>query len=164
METIVGDITHEKCMLNFFKNSLDLNKFTSNFTSIINQLRPINWIHFCIINEHLQHKADSVYNFQYRLLQQIKSEFFNVLIIHYFSDWASCQYKNYKNMGNLCHHKCDFGFDAEWNFFVTAHGKSPRDGISGINKKLLYKASLQRLSNDQILTSQSIYTFCKSDI
>jgi hypothetical protein len=119
---------------------------------------------FCIISDHLKHNADSVFSFQSRLLQQIKSEFPNVLTIHYFSDGASSQYKNYKNMVNLCYHKSDFGLDAEWNFFATAHGKSPCDGIGGTIKRLVYKASLQRPSNDQILTPQSMYTFCKSNI
>ena len=119
---------------------------------------------FCIISDHLQHNSDSVFTFQTRLLEQIKSEFPNVSTIHYFSDGASSQYKNYKNMVNLCYHKSDFELDAEWNFFATAHGKSPCDGIGGTIKRLVYKTSLQRPSNDQILTPQSMYTFCESNI
>lgn len=35
--------------------------------------------------------------------------------IIYFSDCASSQYKNKKNIVNICHHKSDFGLEAEWN-------------------------------------------------
>ena len=34
----------------------------------------------------------------------------------YFSDGAASQYKNCKNVVNLCHHEEDFGISAEWHF------------------------------------------------
>ena len=53
----------------------------------------------------------------------------NVSKIEYFSDGCVAQYKNRYNFVDLCMHKRDFGFDAEWNSFATAHGKSPCEGI-----------------------------------
>jgi hypothetical protein len=64
--------------------------------------------------------------------------------ILYFSDGCAGQYKNCKNFINLCHHKEDFGIEAEWNFFATSHGKGPCDGVGGTVKRLAAKASLQR--------------------
>ena len=58
-------------------------------------------------------------------------------------------------------HKSDFGFDAEWNFFATAHGKSPCDGIGGNIKRVSANESLKRIHNDQILYPEEMYNFCK---
>ena len=45
---------------------------------------------------------------------------------------------------NLCHHSVDFGFEAEWHFLATSHGKGPCDGVGGLLKMMATKASLQR--------------------
>ena len=71
-----------------------------------------------------------------RVLQQLSR-------ILYFTDGAASQYKNYKNLSNLCHHGKDHGNEAEWHFFATSHGKSPCDGIGGTVKRLVARASLQ---------------------
>ena len=65
--------------------------------------------------------------------------------VFYFSDGCAGQYKNCKNFMNLCHHSVDFGFEAEWHFFATSHGKGPCDGVGGLLKRMATKASLQRL-------------------
>ena len=59
--------------------------------------------------------------------------------LHYFSDGCAGQYKNFKNFLNMCHHKQDFGLEAEWTFFATSHGKSPCDGIGGFVKRYIAK-------------------------
>ena len=84
--------------------------------------------------------------------------------IHYFTDGCAGQYKNKNNLINLCHHEDDFGLAAEWNFFVTSHGKSACDSIGGTVKRLVTKASLQRPYNDQIPTSDAIINFCNDNI
>ena len=43
----------------------------------------------------------------------------NITRIEYFSDGCAGQYKNFKKFLNLCHHKNDFGLDANWSFVVT---------------------------------------------
>jgi hypothetical protein len=43
--------------------------------------------------------------------------------VYYFSDGASSQYKNCKNLLKLRYHKEDFHVAAEWNFVATSHGK-----------------------------------------
>ena len=64
--------------------------------------------------------------------------------IVYLSDGCGAQYKNYKN---VCCHKNNFAIDAEQGFFVTSHGKSLCDGISGAVKHHTAKMSLQRPLN-----------------
>ena len=63
----------------------------------------------------------------------------------FFSDGTGSQYRNYKAFSNLCHHESDFCLNAEWNFFVTSHGRSPCDGIEGTVKHLVGNASLRSL-------------------
>ena len=84
--------------------------------------------------------------------------------LYYFSDGCAGQYKNYKNFLNLCHHKHDFGLEAEWIFFATSHGKSPCDAIGGIVKRHVTKRCLQRPLNNQILNYKDFLTICKTEI
>ena len=67
--------------------------------------------------------------------------------IVYLSDGCEAQYKNYKNVINVCCHKNNFAIDAEQDFFVTSHGKSLCDAISGAVKGHTAKMSLQRPLN-----------------
>jgi len=77
-----------------------------------------------------------------------------------------------KNL-NLCHHKSDFGIDAEWHFFATSHRKEPCDGLGGTVKQLAARASLQRPYDHQIMKPCQLYewasastivsTYCTTD-
>jgi hypothetical protein len=44
------------------------------------------------------------------------------------SDGAASQYKNRKNVINLCYHKDDSVMVAECHFFAVSHGKGACDG------------------------------------
>ena len=72
----------------------------------------------CIISDDNTHDTNFVYQVQVILVQYIKENYPNIVKLHYFSDGCSAQYKNYKNFINLCHHKEDYGLDAEWVFFL----------------------------------------------
>ena len=82
--------------------------------------------------------------------------------MEYFSDGCAAQYKNRYNFANLCMHMQDFGLNAEWNFFATAHGKSPCDGIGGIVKRATAVESLKRTRINQIMTPEEMYKFCQN--
>ena len=84
--------------------------------------------------------------------------------VHYFSDGCAKQYKNYKNLLSLCHHKDDFKLAADWSFFATSHGKSACDRVGGTVKRLTARASLQRPISDQILTVDAMFAFCPENI
>ena len=49
-------------------------------------------------------------------------------------------------------------------FFATAHGKSPCDAIGGTVKRLATKSSLQRITENHILTPIQLYKFCKDNV
>ena len=58
----------------------------------------------------------------------------------------------------------DFGIAAEWHFFATSHGKTAADGIAGTLKRLATKASLQRPTDNQILSAEQLFTFATNEI
>jgi len=58
----------------------------------------------------------------------------------------------------------DFEIESTWNFFATSHDKSPCDGIGGTIKRLTARASLQRLTSNQILTAEDMAKFCQDEI
>ena len=104
----------------------------------------------------MHHNTNVVHAFMAKILSHLKSVItFNRVL--YFTDGAASQYKNYKNLKNLCCHKQDFDIDAEWHFFATSHGKSPCDGIGGTVKRLVARASLQAATSDQILTPHQLF-------
>ena len=112
--------------------------------------------------DDLHHDTAMVYSIQKRFLNHIKLHYPNVTKVEYYSDRCAAQYKNKYNFTNLCLHKCDFGFDAEWNFFATAHGKSPCDWIGGNVKRVTPIESLKRTKNNQILTPEEMYHIYQS--
>ena len=76
-------------------------------------------------------------NYQDATMVQISSSDINenfpdVKNVEYFNDGCAGQYKNYKNMHNLCLHQNDFKLEASWCFFATSHEKTLCDGIGGI--------------------------------
>lgn len=82
----------------------------------------------------------------------------------YFSDGAASQYINKKNFINLAYHNSDFQLQAEWHFFVSAHGKGPCDGVGGTLKRLASRASLQRPYTDQLTTPQQLFEWAAANI
>ena len=118
----------------------------------------------CVISDYLKHDTVAVHVFQKHLLAKIKEVVPQVKKVVYFSDGASSQYKNRKNFANLCHHKKDFGLDAEWHFFATAHGKNACDGVGATTKRETARASLQRPYKEQIMTIQQFFEFCDEHI
>ena len=119
---------------------------------------------FCFISDDLEHDTEFVFELQRELVKMLKELLPTITEVQYFSDGCEDQYKNYKNMLNLCRHKEDFGIDATWVFFATSHGKSPCDGIGGTVKRITVRASLQRRYLNQILAVSSMLDFCKTNI
>jgi hypothetical protein len=112
----------------------------------------------------MKHATSTVHAFNTKLLSHLKVVLPKVNKIVYFSDGAASQYKNYKNLVNLCHHEKDHGLTAQWNFFATSHGKSPCDGIGGTVKRLVARASLQATVTDQILTAKQMFDWAYQHI
>lgn len=74
------------------------------------------------------------------------------------------RYKNYKNFINLCYHKDDPGITAERNFFAIGHGENTCDGVDGTVKWLATRATLQRTTDNYILSSKDLYKFSFENI
>ena len=121
---------------------------------------------FTIISENNTHDVISVHLYIKSLIHHLKSVFGpqNVKKLYYFSDGCAGQYKNCKSFLNLCHHKNDFGIDAEWHFFATSHGKGPSDGVGGTIKREAAKESLRRPISNQILTPIDLFNFAKNSL
>ena len=116
-----------------------------------------------MVSDHLQRNANVIHAFLSAVLAQLKT-ILQVSRILYFSDGAASQYKNFKNLTNLCNHVTDFGIEAEWHFFATSHGKGPYDGISGTVKRLVARASLQAATAEQILTPPDLFSWAVTNI
>jgi len=118
----------------------------------------------CIVSDECEHLATTVYCFIQTVVQYLKCTLPSFDYIYYFSDGASAQYKNCKNLTNLCYHQADYGIKAEWNFFATSHGKSPCDGIGGTVKRLAARASLQATETGQILQPKQLFNWAQANI
>lgn len=117
---------------------------------------------FVVISDSLNHDTVAVFTYQKLLIEYLKSNF-TVNKIYYFSDGAPQQFKNYKNVLNIYYHHSNFGIEADWHYFPTAHGKGACDGVGGSVKRTAAKASLQLPPNKQILTAVSLYDWLKND-
>lgn len=118
----------------------------------------------CIVSDIMQHDCNTVHAFIVKALEYVKHKLPTVTKVLYFSDGAASQYKNFKNLINLCHHTKDHDLEAQWHFFATSHGKSPCDGLGGTTKRLVARASLQAPEKDQILTPFQMFTWADQHI
>lgn len=134
------------------------------FTVYYKEGTELKCLSLCVVSDYLQHNTNVVHAFMHKALCHLKTAIQNVTRVIYFTDGAASQYKNYKNLTNLCHHKNDFGIDAEWHFFATSHGKSSCDGIGGTVKRLAARASLQAATCDQILDPQQLFEWASANI
>ena len=120
---------------------------------------------FVVISDCLLHDTVAVYLYQKRLIAHLRETLtFSPKQVFYFSDGAAAQYKNRKNFINLCHHEVDFGIPAQWHFSATSHGKGACDGLGGTVKRLAARASLQRPTDDQIMTPFQLYKWASENI
>ena len=102
-----------------------------------------------------------VYQVQKEIITDLKLCFPYLSHVTYFSDGCADQYKNCKNLYNLCHHKLDYNMDAKRVLFATSHGKQPCYGIGGTLKRLVSNASLQCINNSQIFNPHGMFQYCK---
>ena len=116
-----------------------LHPFVAYFRSSNGDLK---YTSICVISDCLKFDQTAVHCFLTKVVTLLKQRVNIIKTIHYYSDGAPSQSKNYKGLGNLCHHRLDHGIDAVWNFCATSHGKSACDGIGGTVKQLGTNASL----------------------
>ena len=90
-----------------------------SFLSIITRRYPNP---YTLISDCNAHNTVAAYTFLKPILNYVKQLCPSLKIVHYFTEGAASQYKNYKNIANLLHHLDDFQLVAEWHFFATSHG------------------------------------------
>ncbi len=95
-----------------------------------------------------------LYLFIKKLIEYLKQKFTLVKKIYYISDGAASQYKNRKK----------FIISVEWHFSATSHGKGACDGVGGTVKRLAARASLQRPTEQQIMTPYQLYEWAQANI
>jgi hypothetical protein len=156
-------VTQDAIQSDYFNNrQITLHPFTVYYRDGT----ELKCLSYCVFSDSTIHDTNTFYAFQSALIRDLKNNKVNMNIeeikqIFYFSDGCAGQYKNRKNFTNLYHHKADFGIEAEWNFFATAHGKGPCDAIGGTVKRILRIASLR---GSDIVTADQAYKWCKENI
>lgn len=116
-------------------------------------------ISLVIVAESLEHNIVSVHLFQTKLFTFLTDKFGNIGKIYFFSDGSAAQYKNRKNLLNLCEMEERYGFKAEWHFFGTYHGKSPCDALGGTIKRMASRESLKHETDGHIDTAKKLFDF-----
>lgn len=115
-----------------------------------------------VIAESLKHDTVAVHLMQQKLINLIRSDFPTIKKLVFFSDGAASQYKNRKNFYNLCRFKGDYGYDVEWHFFATSHGKSACDALGGAFKRDAVRASLQHPGEPFITSARNLFEWAQS--
>ena len=138
-----------------------LHPFAAYFRSSNGDLKHTS---ICVISDCFKQDQIAVHCFLTKVITLMKQKVNNIKIIHYYSDGAPSQYKNYNGLVNLCHHRLDHGIDPVWNFFGTSHGKSACDGIGGTIKQLATNASLMATGKNHILTPLDLFDWASKNI
>ncbi|CAH2100534.1 unnamed protein product [Euphydryas editha] len=134
------------------------------YYKVDNQFTHQSMINQCIISDCLNHDSIAVHIYSEIIINFIKSLSSTVAKLFFFSDGAPQQYKNYKHFSNLSHYRREFGVIVEWNFFATAHGKGPCDGVGGTIKRKASRTSLQLPPDQQILTPKQLFEWASQNL
>ena len=119
---------------------------------------------YCVISDDTKHDVALVYEVEKPILADWKCKLLGLSTVIFFTDGCAGQYKNRKNVYNLCEDNSNFGLNARWVFFTTCHGKQPCDGTGGTVMWLVSNASLKHDLKDQTLSPSDMFQFCKENI
>ena len=122
------------------------NESVTVFTAVVyykDHNKDLKHLSYALISDELSHDKGSVYVFNKALLDAVYSKNISFKQVHYWSDGAGSQFKNRFNLASVLYHPHDFGTQATWSFFETAHGKGAVDGVGGAIKRAGWRAILQ---------------------
>lgn len=136
------------------------------FTGVVfyrssNELQHLS---YAVVSNQLEHDKQSVYVFNKKIIEDLKRRLPKDVVvqqIHYWTDGCGAQFKNKYTLSNLLYHQQDFDCKADWNFFETAHGKGPVDGIGGLVKRCVWRCTMQ--GKDVPNDAQSFYEIAKRE-
>lgn len=132
------------------------------FSIYYNNGDKLETISLVVVAESLAHNIVSVRLFQDKLIEFMKKKFPIIKKIKLLSDGAGGQYKNKKNLYNLCEMETNHGFKVEWHFFATSHGKGPCDALGGTIKRMATRTSLQRPTDNQFLNAKDLFDWLQT--
>lgn len=141
------------------KKQATIHPFVIYYKNEKNELKHLNYV---IISECLKHDSVAVYLFITKLIKFLESKFDVITKLFIFTDGCAGQYKNRKNFLNVYLHKIDFGYDCEWHFHATSHGKGPCDGLGGTLKRSATRASLARVYENQIDSAELLFKWAST--
>ena len=121
------------------------NESVTVFTAVVyykDDNKDLKHLSYALISDEMSHDKRSVYVFNKALLDAVSREM-SFKQVHYWSDGAGSQFKNRFNLACGLYHPLDFGTQATWSFFETAHGKGAVDGVGGAIKRAVWRAILQ---------------------
>lgn len=131
--------------------------FAENYTYYKGTDGTIHCKSVIVIAESLKHDVNAVHLFQRKLIHLIQNSYPHIKTLIFFSDGAASQYKNRKNFYNICQFKETYGYDVEWHFFATSHGKSAFDALGGSFKRDAARASLQKPGEVFITNAKQLF-------
>lgn len=129
--------------------------------TLMNKDGNIENVSYVVISDELAHNSSTYYVFQRHVIDEIKKEYPQIQSVNYWSDGAGSQYKNFKNMSNLKHHKLDHGINANHHFFASCHGKGPCDAVGGVVKSCVRRAAQ---GGKIIQEPREVYDFVKDKL
>ena len=121
------------------------NESVTLFTAVVyyrDDNKDLKHLSYALISDELSHDKGSIYVFNKALLDAVSKKI-AFKQVHYWSDGTSAQFKNRYNLASVLYHPLDFGSEATWSFFETAHGKGAVDGVGGAVKRAVWRAILQ---------------------
>lgn len=133
------------------------NEMITLFTAVVylrDHQGDLQFKSFAVVSDELSQDKSSVYSFNSAILTEVKKET-KVNKVHYWSDKAASQFKNRYNLSSVLFHQEDFGSEASWSFFETAHGKGPCDGIGEEVNRAVWRSILQ--SNAVVTSAEEFF-------
>lgn len=111
-----------------------------------------------VFSDSLDHNTAMWHACRIKVLNFIKEKFDFISDVRYFSDGASSQFKNRKNMGLLLLHEEILGLSSSrWCFYCTSHGKNQADAIAGIIKRNVEDHSIRAVYQKQIQKPKEMF-------
>ena len=95
---------------------------------ILHYIRNLKCTNLRFISDILKHDVETVFEIIWTIVRKLKQDdkACTKKKIHYFSNGCWGQYKNWKNIINLCYHHQDFIINCDWSFYAALEGQ-PKD-------------------------------------
>lgn len=97
------------------------------------------------VTDDTSHSKFCVLTFMHELSVDLKEALPTLKKVKMFSDGCAGQFKNRWTLSLVLTASFLFGFDLEWNFFASGHGKGAVDGVGGTVKRTVHQRIMSGL-------------------